>query len=1310
MNCGWNSGLIESAERTFLDGRLNVEPVEGGVLHQDGAGEPRQHGVLIRFPWQDDIWRGVESIAKAESLTPVSIALTAFAILLERLAGAPAPIWTQPWERRLSPDIAPIAEDTPLARFFSSVTTAGSFILASRATMNWYETAIASGVAGDPERDSQCICFEWNVETRDLNVEDPKFSLGDSILERQGPTEYRPRWDLKLIMRPPSGMTPGVLELIGDSARFSLPRLRSLISAYCALLEEVIANPMAAPADIVMAERYDRAASSPIVPCRVASALDEPQVDMATLFATIASRHAGATAVAWRNGEMTFGELRDSANDLQRLLRIRGAEHGDIIGFRLRPDANSIDRALFLVTQIAAFQLGCVLLPLGQQAPPAQAREQIEALGARFLIAFSADMDCAPAGASDSAKDDPAPGFPGARLRCLNIRRRPKNDAPDGDTALLFTSSGTTGRPKTIRVSQAMILSLLRGLDRAAVFLPVPGLMGANIGFDTILTDIWLPWIYGRHLVILDTERRTPSALATARALGARTCSLSPTRATAALNDDVSCFTGFDLLVLTGEALPAQLIRRLREAAPDLALVNAYGPTETAVWATLCTVDEARESHVSIGRAVPGYRVLIAGPDLKPAPAHWPGEILIASAAPALGYRDAELTKARFIELPGEESGPFFRTGDFGWIDEMGRVQFIGRRDRQIKLNGVRIEVDGIEHRIAEVEGVADVGVLIETHEARVMQIVAMIQQNAGGDPAKLTARIMEHCQIWLPRAAIPSRLVFVDSMPMGASGKKAYAELTRVLADARRQPAASNLTLRTLPAAGSIEGEIASMWHALLEGAIDPTVYISLEDDVFALGATSLDALRMAERLERRFGIRFPDHQIFVRRTIEEQAALVRSMVSRPAIQAGKPRPGAVEIHLIRTASGASRGVVIGLPGMSGESAYLGAFAAEALLDYEFWTCTADFGGRLMKQDGMWIEFLEAVAARLIREDVRPRALIGFSWGGYLAWVLDRLLVAGGLPATPIINLDGDPLHIPWREFQKPIESLRAKTANASPSRMLLLQRASIADIVMPVPLEMQWMTEGVHLQTIHCRTVNHRDFAYPNMFPAQNAAMTAFIESGTVFTVVQAGAVDIDTAGGAIFRLLERNTKPSVDAVQTIIDMLPPRPVDRETVRPGLLFLAIATGDSNLALNFADRLILEDSTYRGAIHAKVAILSQIGKRRKASKVVSAWLRDHPQDVALKERTAFTMPRAVDLSGAESIFSNGEETAFDTAAGFLPERATKMPLLVTRRFMALVSRSYPTGRLGAFPFRRRRNPRLNPRTGDASSAPLSGE
>jgi hypothetical protein len=228
--------------------------------------------------------------------------------------------------------------------------------------------------------------------------------------------------------------------------------------------------------------------------------------------------------------------------------------------------------------------------------------------------------------------------------------------------------------------------------------------------------------------------------------------------------------------------------------------------------------------------------------------------------------------------------------------------------------------------------------------------------------------------------------------------------------------------------------------------------------------------------------------------------------------------------------------------------------------------------------------------------------------------------------------------------------------------------------------------------------------------MFPALNAAMTAFIESGTVVTFIQDGAVDIDTAGGAIFRLLERNRQPSVDAVQTIIDMLPPRPVDRETVRPGLLFLAIATGDSNLALNFADRLILEDSTYRGAIHAKVAILSQIGKRRKASKVVSAWLRDHPQDVALKERTAFTMPRAVDLSGAESIFSNGEETAFDTAAGFLPERATKMPLLVTRRFMALVSRSYPTGRPGAFPFRRRRNPRLNPRTGDASSAPLSGE
>jgi non-ribosomal peptide synthetase component F len=173
--------------------------------------------------------------------------------------------------------------------------------------------------------------------------------------------------------------------------------------------------------------------------------------------------------------------------------------------------------------------------------------------------------------------------------------------------------------------------------------------------------------------------------------------------------------------------LPLATARRLEEVAPNARLVNGYGPSETAVLATLWVVATAGEASVPIGWAIPFYRILITDSALRGLPAHWPGEVLIACPAPALGYHDAEMTRTSFLELPGEAPGPFFRTGDFGWIDDTGRVQFIGRRDRQTKVFGVRIEMDGVEHHITEVNGVADAGVVLMDRPPRV-QIVAVVQ------------------------------------------------------------------------------------------------------------------------------------------------------------------------------------------------------------------------------------------------------------------------------------------------------------------------------------------------------------------------------------------------------------------------------------------------------------------------------------------------------------------------------------------------------------------------------------------------------
>src|SRR5437763_4758397 len=570
---------------------------------------------------------------------------------------------------------------------------------------------------------------------------------------------------------------------------------------------------LACSADSGIPPQRDRAAvwaaPSPAEP----SALRDAPADLPALFDAVMARWPDAKALICRTGDATFGELDRSSRAVAAMLQAHGAAPGALVAFRTTAGAPARDRVLFLATQIAVYRLGCALLPLGQQQPPAQTRAQIEALGVRFVIDATAAPDDLP-GWSAGAYRENITGF-GETVVTV---RRDVGVGPElpASTAVVLTTSGTTGTPKAICLSGAMLLGFLRGMAATGTLPGLPWLMGANIGFDMAIADVWLPWLHGQPVVVLETGRRTPSALAEAYRLGARVVSLSPTVAAAALREDAACFAGFHTLVLSGETFPRGLARRLAETAPELAVINGYGPAETAILATVCRVAAAADGPVPLGRALPGYRVVIAYPHtLAPLPRQTPGELLIASAAPALGYVDREMSAKRFVELPGEMPGPFMRTGDIGWVDERGEVQLAGRNDRQVKMAGVRIELDGIEHVIDRVPGVEQVGA-VALNPQDTPRLIAMVQpSHAVTDRAALRTAILAHCRDWLPRAAIPANVVFVDAMPTAGSGKKSHRALVAML-EGSSEPA-DGADDRPLPEAGTLEAAIASVLGELL-------------------------------------------------------------------------------------------------------------------------------------------------------------------------------------------------------------------------------------------------------------------------------------------------------------------------------------------------------------------------------------------------------------------------------------------------------------------------------------------------------------
>ena len=1202
----------------------------GARLHEDGEGPLRRHTdhVVIELP--AELWRRMEDLARDFGVTPFWIGWTAFALVTERLAEAPVALW-RPVRRARSPaDLLLIGPATPRIRFAPKALAEGGFIVAARSEAG--RGVAASEAPLGPTDDEPVYGFELDDADRRLAEHHPGLGLGDLVVSARPWGHGPPDADLWLTLSPPVGARPAAASLAVDPARFSAARAKGFLEGWRCVLEAALVDPHAGLEDLPLASAYHRASSLPEMPDRAPCALDDAPADLAALFDRIVARWPGHRALVWPGGELTFAALSQAADLIGRDVEARGGRRGDRIAFRLVDEPTTDGLVLFLAVKVAALRLGCALVPLGLQLQADQARAQVARVAARFLFATGPTPDCLPPVAAE-ARGEPVPGFADASLFSLPGGFDAAAGArPGDDTAIIFTSSGTTGVPKSLHVGQSMLLGLLWGVARSGVLPSTPFLMGGNIGFDVFIIDVWMPWIAGSHVVLLPTERRTPAVIAQARALGARAMSLSPTVAAAALDDDPSCLAGLHTLHLMGEVFPPALLANLCEHAPDLALVNGYGPSENAVLATAWPARRGVYASLPIGRVLPGYRLLIGDAQARPLPAHWPGELLIASAAPALGYLDRDLTVERFIELPGEAPGPFFRSGDHGWVDETGTVQFIGRRDRQVKIAGVRIELDGIEHRIAEVEGVAQVGVVVAGAQGA-ERLVAFVQPHPDqpADDAFRT-RIIEQCQRGLLRAAVPSAVMFLTKIPTGPTGKKSHSALRAMLT----QP--SQAAVVTPPRPGGppnpIVDRLTRLWAEVLArrgvGLSDLTVH----QDVVALGASSLDMMRVAERVERAFDIQIVDAKFLLTPTIAAQAELVAALLHRGGEAQGvQPAARRAGRHLIRLASpnAPTRGAVIGMPALHGTTAYIGHVTAQGLAPYEVWAFGYDGSGQDLIENDDWFDCARSIVAQILEDGPeRPAAFIGFSFGGFLAWVVDRMLVAAGRPATPIVNLDGEALHFrrpDWRRRMQPfIPDAAAPLDPSRRARMLLIKVGASPRPLNDETLDLEWSAEDVDLSVCDVPTLNHLDFGRPWPVSVCAGPIDAFLDGQDLRSAPSPPITASAPLGARLFQRLAAQNAPSVGEVRELMEALPRVDADPD-LELAVAYLALVAGEFRFVVDLATRVLVRSPTFRWAAYARVCGGVALGDRPAAEETARLWMSVNGPDTAMIARATGDPP-----------------------------------------------------------------------------------
>jgi len=586
---------------------------------------------------------------------------------------------------------------------------------------------------------------------------------------------------------------------------------------------------------------------------------------VASLFAAQAAATPDAAAVVADGVSATFAQLAERVNRLARLLVEHGAGPECTVALALPRGADAVAAILAVLTAGAAY------LPLDPEHPGERLRAML--VDARPLLTVTT---------TGSAAALPLDGPPRLLLDAdetvAALARHPGHELTDAERtgalhpehpAYVIYTSGSTGRPKGVVVPHRGLVNLFAG-HREHVHLPARTATGRrhlrvahawSFSFDASWQpQLWLLDGHCLHVVSEQTQRDPELLLAVLREQMIDFVELTPSYLTQLA--ELGLFDGqrcpLAVVGFGGEAVGEALWARLRTLHGTTAL-NFYGPTETTVDALFANTDDAPRPVV--GRPVANTRAYVLDAGLRPVPVGIPGELHLAGAGLARGYRGQPgLTAERFVADPfGPPGSRMYRTGDLACFDEAGVLSYGGRADEQVKIRGFRVEPAEIEAVLEEHPGVGRAVAVVRT-DGRTPRLVGYVEPgHGGGDPPDAPdgldpARLRAHVAAALPEYMVPVAVVVLDRLPLLDNGKLDRAAL----------PA---------PDLGALVSgrEPGSEREALLCAAMAAVLElprVGVDDDFFVLGGDSILAMQLVSRV-RPGGLRITPRQVLARRTV---------------------------------------------------------------------------------------------------------------------------------------------------------------------------------------------------------------------------------------------------------------------------------------------------------------------------------------------------------------------------------------------------------------------------------------------------------
>jgi amino acid adenylation domain-containing protein len=629
-----------------------------------------------------------------------------------------------------------------------------------------------------------------------------------------------------------------------NTSLFEAPTVARMNLHFQALLENLLANPECPVSQLNLLTEAERNQLliewNDTRTARVgASTINQLVEDQAEL-------KPDALALTCGQEHLTYGELNGRANQFGRWLRRQGVGPEARVGV-------CVGRSLEMVVgMLAALKAGGAYVPLDRKYPWERLRYMVEASEVKLVLT---DGEQAP-----EWREAGAVGVEiGEALRqsAGESGEEPASGVEAGNLAYVIYTSGSTGRPKGVGIRHGSMTALVEWAGRA--YRPEElrtVVAGTSICFDLSVFEIFAPLAWGGRVVVVEDGLEMGKVEDAGRLVNTVPSVMTQALRMKALGERVG------VVNLAGEKLGRGLVEELYAAGVGR-VVNLYGPTEDTTYSTWMAIERGEEGEVAIGRPIAGTQVYVVDEGMGLAPVGVRGELYIGGAGLARGYVwRPDLTAEKFVPNPFSAVGGerVYRTGDdVRWRSD-GALEYLGRRDEQVKLRGYRIELGEIEHVLEE--------------SSWVKQAVVVAQQDGGGDkrliaylvansPAPSVTELRHFIKDRLPEYMTPSQFILLESMPLTRNGKVDRDALPK---QESLRPA---LGVKYAPPSAGLERSIAEIWRQVL--GIDK---VGRDDNFFDLGGHSMHLLQVHHGLKEALGAGLPIVELFKYPTIGSLAA----------------------------------------------------------------------------------------------------------------------------------------------------------------------------------------------------------------------------------------------------------------------------------------------------------------------------------------------------------------------------------------------------------------------------------------------------